>query len=336
MADRFEYYLDVMPGETRAVVARDGVCHQLFIERATDRIEHRLGTRLVGRVARVEPGIRAAFIDIGTGELSGFLPMGKALRLDVGAKIEALVTNEPRENKGPMLRYLAAASGDVRVLEAGADVKTRLSKLANGQPIITGLEALRMGLQAEEEGMASGVIRADVGLDLCIERTRALIAVDIDYAPQPGKDSRRARDSVNWIGLEEAARLLQLKAWGGIIAIDLAGVHLQAESINSALRTIFGKSDGAVIGPLSRFGVAQLSLPWSVRPLDERIKMPENAALTALRQLNEALLSQTGIPVWILQCDPQWLTYLAPLVEALGPRAKIIQGAPGRFTISEG
>ena len=325
-----------MPGETRGIVARDGVCHQLLIERATDPLAHRLGTRLVGRVTRVEPGIRAAFIDIGTGEISGFLPMGKALRLDVGAKIEVLVTNEPRENKGPLLRYLGVATGDVRVLEAGPDVKSRLSQLANGQPIVTGLEALRMGLQAEEEGMASGVIRAEVGLDLCIERTRALIAVDIDYAPQPGKDSRRARDSVNWLGLEETARLLTLKAWGGIIAIDLAGVHLQAESINSALRTIFGKNDGAIIGPLSRFGVVQLSLPWSVRPLDERINMPENGALAALRRLNEALLSQTSIAVWVLQCDPQWLAYLTPLIHQLGPRAKIIQGAPGRFTISEG
>lgn len=335
MAGGFEYFLDIMPGETRGIVARDGVCHRLLIERSTDRIEHRLGTRMVARVARVEPGIRAAFIDIGVGEPFGFLPLPKNLRLDAGAKIEVLVTNEPRESKGPMLRYIGEASGEVRILEAGPDVTSRLKALAAGEPIITGLEALRMGRQAVEEGLALGVVRSDAGLDVAVERTRALIAVDIDYAPLPGKDSRRARDQVNRLGLQEAARLLQLKSWGGIIAIDFAGVNLHIETVTTMAKQVFAMTEGAAFGPLSRFGVLQMSLPWGQRPLDERMAGPEARALEALRDLNEALLSQTAVPVWVLGCDPAWEAYLAPLVRELGPRARLAVSGTGGFSVRE-
>lgn len=325
-----------MPGETRGIVARDGFCHHLFIERSTDKLAHRLGTRMVGRVARIEPGIRAAFIDMGAGEPFGFLALPKNQRFDVGAKIEVLVTNEPRENKGPLLRYMGAETGDVRILEAGPDVEARLKAMAGSQPVVTGLEALRMGQQALDEGLASGCTRADAGLDLAIERTRALIAVDIDYAPLPGKDSRRARDQVNRLGLQEAMRLLQLKSWGGIVVVDFAGVNLHAESISAMARSVFADTQGAVFGPLSRFGVLQLSLPWGARPLDERMKAPEARALEALRQLNEAMLSRTDVPVWVLHCEPVWEAYLAPLVRELGPRARLELSASGGFSVKEG
>lgn len=325
-----------MPGETRGIVARDGVCHRLLIERSTDKETHRLGTRMVGRVARVEPGIRAAFVDMGVGEPFGFLPLSKTQRLDAGAKIEVLVTNEPRENKGPLLRYVGEATGELRILEAGPDVASRLKALAGSQPLVTGLEALRMGLQAVEEGLACGSVRTDAGLDVAVERTRALIAVDIDYAPLPGKDSRRARDQVNRLGLQEAARLLRLKSWGGIVAVDFAGVNLHAESINGLARAVFADTEGAAFGPLSRFGVLQLSLPWGMRPLDERMKAPEARALEGLRQLNEAILSQTAVPVWVLHCEAAWEAYLAPLVRELGPRARLKASAVGGFSVREG
>lgn len=336
MTGGYEYFLDQMPGETRGIVARDGVCHRLLIERASDRIADRLGTRMVGRVARVEPGIRAAFIDIGAGEPFGFLPLTKNQRLDAGAKIEVLVTNEPRESKGPLLRYLGEGSGEVRILEAGPDVASRLKSMAGNQPLITGLEALRMGQQAVEEGMATILSRADAGLNMAVERTRALVAVDIDYAPLPGKDSRRARDQVNRLGLQEACRLLQLKSLGGIVVVDFAGVNLHAETMNGLVRQVFASVEGAAFGPLSRFGVLQMSLPWGVRPLDERMKVAETKPLEALRELQQALLSQTGVPVWVLYCEPAWEAYLAPLVRELGPRARLAVSATGGFSVREG
>lgn len=325
-----------MPGETRGIVFRNGDCHHLFIERATDRPEHKLGTRMVGRVASVEPGIRAAFIDMGAGDLMGFLPLPKALRLDVGAKVEVVVTNEPRESKGPMLRYLGEASGEIRILAEGPSVEQRIRTMAGSTPVVSGLQALRAGLQAEEEALSTRLIRADAGLDLAIERTRALVAIDIDYAPLPGKDSRRARDAVNRLGLQEAARLLSLKSLGGIVAIDLAGVNLHIETMMTVAKQVFGTIEGVAFGPLSRFGVLQLSLPWGLKPVVERLKAPEAEAIAALRQLNEAMLSRTDVAVWSLHCDPQWEAYLTPLVQQLGPRARLVATASGSYSVREG
>lgn len=331
-----EFYLDAMPGEIRGIVVRDGQYQNLFIQRDSDRIEHRPGTRMVARVARVEPGIRAAFIDMGAGEPFGFLPMTKAQRLDVGAKLEVVVTNGPRESKGPMLRYLGEASGEIRVLEAGADVETRLKRLAAGRPVVTGLAAVRASLEAEEEGLSTRFLRPEAGLDLAVERTRALTAIDIDYAPLAGKDSRKARDAVNRLGLVEAQRALSLKSLGGIVAIDLAGVNLHAETLLASAKQIFGSIEGAAFGPLSRFGVLQLSLPWSDIPLDERMTTAEASALSGLRRLNEAMLSRTDVAVWTLYCDPAWEAYLAPRVQQLGPRARLVSDRPGIFTVREG
>jgi Ribonuclease G/E len=195
-----EVFLDAAPGETRGMVFRDGRACALLIHRDADRPEHRLGARLVGRVAKLAPGLRGAFVDLGCGEPFGFLPLGKG---------------EQRERKGPVLRRLGEATGEPRLLAPGPDVAAILKHLAPGAPMQTGVAAIRAALEAEEEALSGGVVEPGVGLDLAIQRTRALIAVDIDYAPAAGRDSRKGREAVNREGLRQAARLLALKAWGG-------------------------------------------------------------------------------------------------------------------------
>src|SRR5690606_39159980 len=106
------------------------------------------------------------------------------------------------------------------------------------------------------------------GLDLAIQRTRALIAVDIDYAPAAGRESRKGREAANREGLRQAARLLELKGWGGLVAIDLVGVGLHPDAIIQTARQAFARHEGATIGPLSRLGLLQASLPWRRAPAD--------------------------------------------------------------------
>lgn len=336
MAD-VEVFLDAAPGETRGMVFRDGRACALIIHRDDDRPEHRLGARMVGRVAKLAPGLHGAFVELGCGEPFGFLPLGKADRPGEGAKLELEVTAEPRERKGPVLRRLGQASGEPRLLAPGPNVAAILNLLAPGVAPVTGVEAVRAALEAEEEALSGGVVEPAVGLDLAIQRTRALIAVDIDYAPAAGRDSRKGREAVNREGLRQAARLLALKGWGGLVAIDLVGVGLHPDAIMQTARQAFAAHEGAVVGPLSRFGLLQLSLPWGRTPADERLAAQGSREIDALRRLRLAMEVDRASPRLALHCGPASAAVLAPWVADLGPRAQLRpDAAPGVFEIKEG
>jgi Ribonuclease G/E len=329
MAD-VEVFLDQAPGETRGVIARKGRFHHLIIQRDSDRPSDRLGARCVGRIARVEPGLRGAFVDLGEGEPFGFLPLSQNDKLGEGTKVEVEVVAEPRERKGPVLRRLGEASGEPRLLAPGPDVAAILAMLAPGAIPQTGVAAIRAALEAEEDALASGVLDPASGLDLMIQRTRALIAVDIDHAPAPGRDSRKAREAANREGLVHAARLLALKGWGGLVVIDLIGVGLHGDTIMKGVRAAFAAEPQAAFGPLSRFGLMQVSLPWRRTPLDERLREGagrltlETRAIDIARQLRLALLTDSATPRFVARCTPDVAALAGPLVEALGPRAGIL------------
>jgi Ribonuclease G/E len=81
------------PFETRVVVLKNDILDQFFIER-TERGSPR-GNIYCGRVAKVIPGIRAAFIDAGL-ERSAFLPATQVVSeefLDAAGK-------KPQEGEG--------------------------------------------------------------------------------------------------------------------------------------------------------------------------------------------------------------------------------------------
>lgn len=332
MAD-VEVFLDQTPGETRGVIARNGRFHHLILQRDSDRPSDRLGARCVGRIARVEPALRGAFVDLGAGEPFGFLPLGQNDKPGEGTKIEVEVSAEPRERKGPVLRRLGDASGEPRLLAAGPDVAAILSLLAPGVAPQTGVAAIRAALEAEEDALSAFIVDPACGLDLMIQRTRALIAVDIDHAPAPGRDSRKSRETANREGLTHAARLLALKGWGGLVVIDLIGAGLHGDTIMKGVRAAFASEPQAAFGPLSRFGLMQLSLPWRRTPLDERLldgagrPTLETRALAVVRQLRLTLLSDSATPRFAARCGSEEAALAAPLVKALGPRAGLLVDA---------
>ena len=65
-----EILVNVIPGETRVAIVEQGKLLELMIERTNDR--GCVGNIFKGRVARVLPGLQAAFVDIGL-ERAGFL-----------------------------------------------------------------------------------------------------------------------------------------------------------------------------------------------------------------------------------------------------------------------
>jgi hypothetical protein len=324
-----EVFLDDTPGETRGIIVRDGRFEHLIIQREDDPPQNRLGARCVGRVIEAQPGLAAAFVDLGAPGPAAFLPLDQGRPPREGEHLEVEVTAEPRERKGPTVRRIGPAEGPPRLLRPGPDVAVELARLAPGVPVQTGVRALQASRDVEEEAMGLGGVFPEIGLDLAVQRTRALIAVDIDHAPLAGRDARRGRDRANLEGLRHAARLIRLKSWGGLVAVDLVGTRLNAEATVAAARAAFDAPE-AVFGPLNRFGVLQLSLPWRRTPIEERLRgraagqVLLTAAIDTVRRLRLRALQDTATPRVAARCHPDEAAVAAPLAARLGPRVAVI------------
>lgn len=335
-----EVFLDETPGELRGIVARNGRYEHLLIQRDDDAPQDRLGARSIGRVVSLDPAFRAAFVDLGGKGPPGFLPLAKGATLRDGDRVEVEVTAEPRERKGSTLRHIGAGEGAPRLLAPGPDVRSLIMSLAPGAEIQTGAVAIQAGQEAVEEALSPGGIFAAFGLDLSVQRTRALIAVDIDYAHIAGQDARKGRARANREGLRQAARLLRLKSWGGLVAIDLIGTGLDAGQIAEASKAAFAGDAEVAFGPLSRFGLLQLSLPWRRTPVEERLNAADvqTRAIEIARQLRLCTLQNTRSPRFIARCAPEEAALASELVKALGPRVAVLADpsvAPGRWLIEE-
>jgi len=323
-----EVFLDDTPGEVRGIVARNGLYQHLIVHRETDLAAHRLGAVSVGRIARIDTAFRAAFVDLGGPGPMGFLPLSKTVRLTEGQAVEVEVAAEPREAKGPVLRVLGAGEGQPRLLSEGPTVREVLGTLAPGITPVTGIEAIRASLEAEEEALGTVHAFPAFALDLAVQRTRALIAVDIDYAHLPGRDARKGRERANGEGLIQAARLIGLKGWAGLVAVDLVGTVFDPGAISGMARSAFGGE--ATIGPVSRFGLLQLSLPWRRRPIDDALLdasgRPSLAsrAVDLTRRLRLALLQDTASPRLRIRCSSVEAEAAGALVARLGLRASLI------------
>lgn len=344
MEGEFELFHDDTPGEQRGVLVKNGQFERLLIQREGDAPGLRLGACSVGRVVAVEAGLSGAFLDIGCGLPHAFLPFEKNHVLNVGEMLEVRVTAEPRESKGAVVRRLGPACGLPRLLQPAPDLLETLYSLAPGVAVTTGAAAIRAVLEAEDEALGEGVDLTSLGLSLAVQRTRALIAVDIDFSPLSGRDARKGRALANREGLVQAARLIRLKRWGGLVVVDLAGVAHDGGAIAALARAAFGASPGIVFGPVSRFGLLQLSLPWQETPIEETLgrrgseRALQTEAIGLTRRLRLAMLSDTVVPRWIARCSPVLAERAAPLVSRLGPRAGLKvdpNTRPGAVVIEE-
>ena len=341
---RVEAFLDDTPGEVRGVVVRNGGFEHLLIQREDDVAEHRLGARCVGRISEIHAGLKGGFVDLGP-VLPGFLPFRGTDRLTVGQKVEVEVSAEPREGKGPTLRLTGGGEGPPRLLAPGPTVSETLARLVPGVTPVTGRAALQASRDAEEEAGRAGELFPDTGLDLVVQRTRALIAVDLDLAPGPGVAfGAAARTRANRQGLQAAARIIRLKRWAGLVAVDLIGTGEDGEAVMAAAKAAFGGDPEVVFGPVSRFGLLQLALPWRRTPLEEILngadgrRRPAQRAQDIVRSLRQALLTDTAAPRVVVRAAMDDAALAAPLVARLGPRAHL-EGdpafAPGVFRFEE-
>ncbi|MFN3513941.1 MAG: ribonuclease E/G [Phenylobacterium sp.] len=316
-------FLDRAPGESRGVVTLDGRPERLLILREGESPLTRAGARLAARVRKVEPAFVSAFVDLGGVE--AFLPYRPEERPVQGQLLEVEIRIEPRAEKLATVRAIGPAHGEPGLIAPAPDLAEQLAGFSRGAEILEGPEARRVADQAEAEALET-VHPLPGGGSLAIEPTRALVAVDVDLGARTGQDAKRITRQTNLAALGEAARLLRLKGLGGLVVVDLAGRGHDGNALLTAARAAFAPDNpGVAIGPVSRFGTMELTVPRRVRSVREILDGPDGApsdrtlALRLVRAMETEALAQGGAQVEG-RCAPSVADAAGPLVERLVAR----------------
>ena len=315
------FYLDRGIGEDRAVVTLDGRPERFFLVRDGQDPRTMLGARLAARVRQVEPALGSAFLDLGAG-LDAIAPIKAAVRPIQGQCLEVEIRSEPRRGKLAVARILASSEGEPRILNPAPDLTARLQGLARGAPVVEGRAARRIADEAEHD-VLEPLHDLPQGGDLAIETTRALTSIDIDLGERKGHDAKRVARQANIAALGMAARLLRLKALGGLVVFDLVGRGHDGVALLAAARAAFAPDNpGVVIGPITKFGTMELSIPRRTPPLreilcDEDGRLSDRTlALRLVRDLQSQALAQPGARL-TCRCSPTIAKVAASLGETL-------------------
>lgn len=325
-------YLDVGVGETRGVVTLDGRPERLLIARDDDIAVQTLGAEVVGRVRKVERQLGLAFVDLGQGP-QGVLNLRPEMgRLAEGQAVRVEIRSESRLGKGASLRLVAEAQGEPRLVTAAPSIEAELAALADGR-IVSGADARAVADSAEAEALA-GEFPLPGGGSVAIERTRALVAIDVDVGERTSGEAKRVTRAANLAALGVAARVLRLKGEGGLVVIDLAGRGHDGAALIAAARVAFAPDNpGVAFGPISRFGTLELTIPRRRRSVAERLLDPDGRpsdqtlALRLVRALEREALADPGARI-VARAAPGVAraagTYLETLKARFGARLEIV------------
>ena len=265
------------------MVLLDGRAERLILERPDpDGLERRwlLDDTMTARVASIGRGLGMAFLDAGTDMPQLTAPAGDLVE---GAIVAARVVTPARRDKLAAARVLGPAAALVGRTTPPSTVAERLQASAPDAALETGREPREVADAAQDEALQIEHALPG-GARLFIEPTRALIAVDVDVGVSAaGGDAKRRQRRANLSAMAELPRLLRLKGLAGVIAIDLVGKGHDgpalAAAAMAALAPIYGAA--AAVGPISRFGVMQLQLPWLDTPIAELLLSADGAPTAA-------------------------------------------------------
>lgn len=329
---RREAFLDRGVGETRGVVLLDGRPERLLIQRDGDAPALMVGARSVARVRSVEAAFNSVFLDMPDGAEAIAPLRADAPKPVRGASVEVEIRGEARRGKLANAWLLGEGEDAPRLLAAAPSLEDELRQLAKAEMITMGQEAREVADEAEAEILAV-VHPLPGGGSLAIEPTRALTAIDVDTGERTGGDSKRVSRAANLAAITTAARLLRLKGLGGLVVIDLAGRGHDGTAILAAMRAAFSADNpGVAIGPVSRFGTLELTIPRRRQPVLERLLddngrlSPLTAALRLARLLEREGRAVPGSRL-IARCGPA----VAEAFKAL--QAALADKLGGRFTL---
>ena len=317
-------FLDRSVGELRGVVTLDGRPERLVIRRDDSPQRLLVGARFRARVRKVEAAIGCAFLDLGEGE-EAMLSFRPDERPGEGRALEVEIRTEARRGKLANVRVIGEAAGAPGLIAPAPGLAEELSLLARGAPVEEGASAREAADEAEAEALLT-IHPLPGGGSVAIEPTRALVAIDVDVGERKGQEVKRVTRQANLAALGEAARLMRLKGLGGLVVIDLAGRGHDGAALLAHARNVFAPDNpGVAIGPVSRFGTMELTVPRKARPtldllLDESGRLSDRALAQRLLRLLEAEAAADRGARLIARCAPAVAKTAAPLMARLADR----------------
>ena len=304
-----QIFLHKAPGELRAILCgADGKAAHTFSERYYDSSQRaRFGTVHEARLRTFADDLSGAFCELMTGE-EAFLRLKTRDGLTEGAKLTVLVVSEARDEKLARVTRTANKPSDLSAFQLWA---TQVCGTEQYQLIED-----RDRVAAAFDDAFSSQITLSGGGRLFIERTRALVAIDIDSAGRAQKGNASARAlRLNIDATLEAVRQLSLRRLGGNVVLDCVGpmnsdaaTKLRENARNALDSVALGASKVLKPSPL---GLLEMSLPWKYQPLSEDyLKNPlETEILKLFRDMQQAAESNPTGFYEIALCPDHWRHY---------------------------
>ncbi|MEO1136500.1 MAG: ribonuclease E/G [Pseudomonadota bacterium] len=280
--------------ETRAALLIDDVVWKVWFgpARGDEKIDEfpRAGRRFAGRVMRVDPGLAAAFLDLGDGQ-DAFLPLKKsnAAACVEGALLAVDIKSPPRQGKGALLRFAGAmhsgAPGRMPpyndpVLDAAEAVARDADELlvddgaASRVLQSAGFHAaahethpvslfVANGVDGEFEAAFDRVAALSDGGRLVIDEAQALTAIDVDTGGLSASSPARLREKVALLAANEAVRQVSLRKIGGHIVIDFPEITSDAgrNRFRDHLHKALSRLEGAGAASFSKSGLFSFNAP---------------------------------------------------------------------------
>ncbi len=308
-----------------STVGPNGRPERLLIRRDEDLAAQALGARVVARVRRIERAQSLAFLDLGQGPDAVLNLRPDMGRLHEGQSLEVDIRAEARRGKGGAAHLVGPAEGPPRLVQPAPTLEEQLRAFSRNSEPVRGGVARAMADGAADEALQT-IFPLPGGGSIAVEPTRALTAVDVDMGDRPGGDAKRATRQTNLAALSTAARVLRLKGLGGLVVIDLAGRGHDGPALLGAARAAFAADNpGVALGPVSRFGTLELTVPRRGRPVldaltDEAGEVTAlTSALALIRSLEREAVGDGGGRFEAL-CAPDVAEAASPYLKVLHDR----------------
>ena len=304
-------------GLARGAICVDGRPHIYLEGYDEDASLGLLGVRSVARLKSKTGGV--AFLTLADGaEAVLDAPQEVLAKLNEGAALEVIIIAEARQDKLARASLLGTSEGVLRRLSPPQSLKERLlarAVAAFGDKPVEAVDDADALDEAEDAALNPSGALPEGGY-LSVERTRALIACDVDSAGGEGSATPKAfAKACNERAVSDIARRLRLSGLAGLVVIDLIGKRHDADRLRQLLQTGFGaEADRIIIGPIGKFGTLEFVRPWGACPL-----MDAKPALRAAhRLLREAVKRAEGEPgrLLTLRAPAGTLDIIRPLLAA--------------------
>ena len=259
---------EVCAAETREVALDEtGRPVSVRLSRLTEDRPVQLGKTVTGRLRAIALGQGGGFIELDNRAGEAFLRLKEGHGLTEGQSLELRVVAEPREGSKLARVGLADQTPEFSSLKPWDSAQI--------EQVEPGDHTVAMAFDM----VISDAVNLPAGGNITLERTRALVAVDVDTSGRTdtGRAANRAL-KVNQDAAAELARQIRLRNLGGIVVMDcVSPLNREAgKQVRDRFNQVFQDISSQRVRVLlpSELGLLQASIEWAETPMAVRLLAP--------------------------------------------------------------